>query len=220
MKKILISGVALFAVAAMSGSVSKADQTAKPVTSNLVEQVINGDFGNGEARKASLEKAGYSYETVQQKVNEELQQQTSTQAVPVESNPQNSTPVPSNSSNAVAPSNPVSRPVTSEPTKPAAQSASSQTNSGSVSAGQFQTQGVIYANGYRYTYYNLPMGGVEAMHGVTFHDRGDGVLVDPSGYVVVAYGMAGYGQIIPTPMGTGKVYDHCPEGAVDVAVTW
>ena len=79
--------------------------------------------------------------------------------------------------------------------------------------------GVAYSGETRVTYYNLDMSGVESMHGTSFHNRGDGVLIDKDGYVVVAYGMSGYGQIIDTPLGTAKVYDHCPtENTIDVAV--
>lgn len=82
--------------------------------------------------------------------------------------------------------------------------------------------GTTTTGGYRFTYYNLPMGGVESMHGTSFHDRGDGVLVDPQGLIVLAYGMTAdtYGMVIQTPLGTGKVYDHCESGAVDIAVTF
>lgn len=104
---------------------------------------------------------------------------------------------------------------------PKQEQASAPASTGSVSGGQFQSMGVIVDGGTRFTYYNLPMGGVEAMHGTSFHNRGDGVLVDAEGYVVVAYGMSGYGQIISTPLGQGKVYDHCPTtNTADIAVVF
>lgn len=37
--------------------------------SEIAREVINGDWGNGEERKARLEKAGYNYEEVQKEVN-------------------------------------------------------------------------------------------------------------------------------------------------------
>lgn len=89
-----------------------------------------------------------------------------------------------------------------------------------MTAAQFQSAGRVIQNGYNFTYYNLDMSGVQAMHNTIFHDRGDGVLVDPAGLIVLAYGMTDYGQIIETPLGTGKVYDHCPGGAVDIAVNF
>ena len=33
---------------------------------------INGDYGNGEARKIALQKAGYNYDTIQNLVNNML----------------------------------------------------------------------------------------------------------------------------------------------------
>ena len=44
----------------------------KPVTAEIVNAVIRGDYGNGAARKANLEKVGYDYEEVQRAVNEKL----------------------------------------------------------------------------------------------------------------------------------------------------
>ena len=38
----------------------------------IVQEVIRGEWGNGEERKQRLEAAGYSYEVVQGKVNREL----------------------------------------------------------------------------------------------------------------------------------------------------
>ena len=50
---------------------------AKPVTPSksldtIAREVIRGDWGNGDDRKSRLEKAGYSYQAVQAKVNEIL----------------------------------------------------------------------------------------------------------------------------------------------------
>lgn len=44
----------------------------KSVTSQVVNDVINGKYGNGTARKTALEKAGYDYEEVQAAVNKAL----------------------------------------------------------------------------------------------------------------------------------------------------
>lgn len=44
----------------------------KSVTSKVVNDVINGKYGNGTARKTALEKAGYDYEEVQAAVNKAL----------------------------------------------------------------------------------------------------------------------------------------------------
>lgn len=40
--------------------------------SKIVEQVINGKFGNGQVRVKSLKKAGYNYDKIQNLVNEKL----------------------------------------------------------------------------------------------------------------------------------------------------
>ena len=46
--------------------------TYNPVTQELVKAVIRGDYGNGAARKAKLEKAGYNYTAVRAAVNKAL----------------------------------------------------------------------------------------------------------------------------------------------------
>ena len=45
--------------------------TKKSVT-EIAKEVIAGKWGNGDARKKALTKAGYDYEAVQKKVNELL----------------------------------------------------------------------------------------------------------------------------------------------------
>lgn len=45
----------------------------------IAKKVINGDFGNGNARKSKLEKLGYNYNEVQSKVNEILNSQKQNQ---------------------------------------------------------------------------------------------------------------------------------------------
>lgn len=44
----------------------------------LVKEILEGKWGNGDARKANLEAAGYDYNAVQTKINELLQTQTKT----------------------------------------------------------------------------------------------------------------------------------------------
>lgn len=46
--------------------------TAKKVTKKVVDDVIAGKYGNGDARKKALEKAGYDYKKVQTEVNKRL----------------------------------------------------------------------------------------------------------------------------------------------------
>ena len=45
---------------------------AKKSIDEIAKEVIEGKWGNGDARKSSLEKAGYNYDAVQKKVNELL----------------------------------------------------------------------------------------------------------------------------------------------------
>lgn len=55
----------------MTGVKDKADTALKSVE-EVAKEVIRGDWGNGEERKAALEKAGYKFEEIQAKVNELL----------------------------------------------------------------------------------------------------------------------------------------------------
>ena len=61
----------------VSGSSSGSSGTSttsgkKKVTSAVVNDVINGKYGNGSARKKALEAAGYDYDEVQEAVNKKL----------------------------------------------------------------------------------------------------------------------------------------------------
>lgn len=46
--------------------------TTKKSVATIAQEVIDGKWGNGDARKTAIEKAGYSYDEVQAKVNELL----------------------------------------------------------------------------------------------------------------------------------------------------
>ena len=48
----------------------KTTTTAKKTVDELAKEVINGKWGNGDARKKALTDAGYDYSAVQQKVNQ------------------------------------------------------------------------------------------------------------------------------------------------------
>lgn len=77
-------------------------------------------------------------------------------------------------------------------------------------------QGVVRDGGYSYTWYNH----ADAPDGFEGELGDDGIWRDSDGYIAVAYGMEGYGEVIETPWGEGKVYDHCPGGSVDVWTAW
>lgn len=54
-----------------SGSAAGSSSSKKSID-ELAKEVINGKWGNGSARKAALQKAGYDYDAVQKRVNEML----------------------------------------------------------------------------------------------------------------------------------------------------
>ena len=78
-------------------------------------------------------------------------------------------------------------------------------------------QGRAYdENGTNYTYYNHDIGyGALDIPGETFDS--DGVSHDGDGYIVVAADGYEYGEVIDTPYGEAKVYDHgSGYGTVDI----
>ena len=61
-----------------TGSTGSANpSTSKKTVAQLAQEVIDGKWGNGSARKNALEKAGYDYEAVQAEVNKKLGVSTS-----------------------------------------------------------------------------------------------------------------------------------------------
>ena len=85
---------------------------------------------------------------------------------------------------------------------------------------EFRKDGVVYANGYRYTYYServLPGKGLKIPGR---HSDGDFVR-DGDGYICVASSDLPKGTVVDTPFGKGKVYDTgCPSGVIDIYVSW
>lgn len=90
-----------------------------------------------------------------------------------------------------------------------------QQQSYSGNSSSFKSQGVIYQNGTRYTYYSS---------NVLYHYRtpewtagSDGIYRDSSGYIVVASNDHAQGAVVSTPFGAGKVYDSgCASGTIDI----
>lgn len=83
----VVDGIAEgFGLKASSGS-STSTSTSKPSSgssssskksiSQVAKEVINGEWGNGDARKKKLESAGYDYDAVQKEVNKQLGVSTS-----------------------------------------------------------------------------------------------------------------------------------------------
>ena len=94
-----------------------------------------------------------------------------------------------------------------------------------VSASDFQYQGVIEGNGRVYTWYServLPGEGLTELNsnGRTVNDSG--YVVDGEGYIAVAspYGVDAIGTIIETPFGLAKVYDVCENDSYDLYTSW
>lgn len=85
----------------------------------------------------------------------------------------------------------------------------------SGSSGDFKSQGVIYEDGIRYTYYSS---------NVLYHYRtpewtaeSDNIYRDSDGYVVVASNDHAQGDVVSTPFGEGRVYDSgCASGTIDI----
>ena len=78
-----------FGLKASSSGSSTSTSTSKPSSgssssnskksiSQVAKEVINGEWGNGDARKKKLEAAGYNYDEVQKEVNKQLGVSTST----------------------------------------------------------------------------------------------------------------------------------------------
>ena len=80
-------------------------------------------------------------------------------------------------------------------------------------------------SGYKETYYDLNMDGCLKLMGLSkdgYAVREDGVKTY-NGYVMVAspdLNKYPKGSYVETTLGTGMVVDYCPEGNLDIAVTW
>jgi len=85
---------------------------------------------------------------------------------------------------------------------------------------EFRRAGVVYANGYKYTWYSekvLPGKGLKIPGR---HSDGNFVR-DGDGYICVASSDLPKGTVVDTPFGKGKVYDTgCPSGVIDIYVSW
>lgn len=95
------------------------------------------------------------------------------------------------------------------------QQQAAQQQSYSGNSGNFKSQGVIYQNGIRYTYYSS---------NVLYHYRtpewtagSDGIYRDSAGYIVIASSDHSQDTVVLTPFGAGKVYDSgCASGTIDI----
>ncbi len=88
------------------------------------------------------------------------------------------------------------------------------------STDDFQSRGVIYADGIKYTWYSqnvLPGNGLTELNnnGRTVNERG--FVVDGDGYVAIASSDYEQGTVLDTPFGPAKVYDSgCDSGVIDI----
>lgn len=116
---------------------------------------------------------------------------------------------------------PETEPFTDEPateTEPATENAEP---AAIYSASYFRQIGVIYWNGWRWTWYServLPGTGLNIPGR---HTEG-GYVLDGEGYICLASDALGYGTVVETPFGSyGKVYDcGCGYDTIDVYVSW
>lgn len=90
-----------------------------------------------------------------------------------------------------------------------------QQQSYSGDSSNFKSQGVIYQNGIRYTYYSSNV----LYHYCTpeWNAGSDGIYRDSAGYIVVASSDHSQGSVVSTPFGAGKVYDSgCASSTIDI----
>ena len=88
----------------------------------------------------------------------------------------------------------------------------------------FRTQGVVYDDGTRYTWYGqgvLPGGGLDELNGNGRTVNEQGFVTDGEGRIAVASSDHEIGTVLDTPFGEAVVYDTgCPSGTVDVYTDW
>lgn len=78
--------------------------------------------------------------------------------------------------------------------------------------GQFRFNGVVYYNGYKFTYYSQSVLPGSGLNIPGRHVNADGYVADGDGYIVLA-GSAEKGTIFATPFGyMGKIYDRGTTG--------
>lgn len=95
---------------------------------------------------------------------------------------------------------------------------SSSVNGGFMTVPQMKSRGVVYYNGWRFTYYSetvLPGNGLN----IPGRHVSDGKVCDADGYICVASSTLPKGTIVDSPLGTGRVYDSgCAANTLDLFV--
>lgn len=111
---------------------------------------------------------------------------------------------------------------TTKPKETEAQTTKSETSEALYSASKFMNMGVIYWNGWRWTWYServLPGGGLNIPGR---HADSSGYICDGNDYICLSSSSLSKGTVIATPFGkSGKVYDTgCASDTIDVYVNW
>ncbi len=81
----------------------------------------------------------------------------------------------------------------------------------------------LYYNDHKETYYSQNVLPGEMLEIPGRHVAFDGTIRDEDGYICVAcdYDFYGYGEVVETSIGWGKVYDTgCAYGTVDIYTDW
>lgn len=118
---------------------------------------------------------------------------------------------------------PTTKPVeTTKPKETEARIEKSETSEALYSASKFMNMGVIYWNGWRWTWYServLPGGGLNIPGR---HADSSGYICDGNDYICLSSSSLSKGTVIATPFGkSGKVYDTgCASDTIDVYVNW
>lgn len=88
-------------------------------------------------------------------------------------------------------------------------------------AASLRFNGVVYSNGWRYTWYSqnvLPGGGLRIPGR---HVGNGGLIMDGKNRVCVASSSHPWGKVLNTPYGKARVYDFgCDYGTIDVYTNW
>ena len=109
---------------------------------------------------------------------------------------------------------------TTETQKPKMSEYIQLTESVEITPEQFRRQGVIYADGVKWTWYSERVLPGRGLNIPGRHSDGNYVR-DGDGYIVLASCDYPKGTVLNTPFGRGKVYDYCPtSGVIDVYTSW
>ena len=85
---------------------------------------------------------------------------------------------------------------------------------------EFRRAGVIYYNGWKFTYYSEKVLPGKGLRIPGRHSDGNFVR-DEDNYICVASSDLPKGAVVDTPFGEGKVYDTgCPSGVIDIYCSW